>query len=109
MEAAIGIPLDKRTGKFFMDLRPARKPQYPLHWEFPGGKVEEDESPRDCMLRELKEEVGITVTKDQFLMHGQSPIFGLHVFLVTEWTGNIGICEDQVDFNWYTPEEGKYM
>ena len=29
------------------------------HWELPGGKLEPDESPRDAVVRELREEVGI--------------------------------------------------
>ena len=37
-------------------------------WEFPGGKIEEGESPQAALLRELKEELGIDAIVEQFLM-----------------------------------------
>ena len=40
-----------------------RKPEqkHPLQWEFPGGKVEPGEDPRDCIVREIREELAIEV------------------------------------------------
>lgn len=34
---------------------------YAGYWEFPGGKIERGESPEDCAVREVREEVGLTV------------------------------------------------
>lgn len=33
----------------------------PLKWEFPGGKIEHGESEKDCLKREIREELGIKI------------------------------------------------
>ena len=50
-----------KDGKLLVCQR-TRHQTMPLKWEFPGGKIEEGEQPRDALRRELDEELGIIAT-----------------------------------------------
>ena len=50
-----------KDGKLLICQR-TRHQVMPLKWEFPGGKIEEGEQPRDALRRELDEELGIAAT-----------------------------------------------
>lgn len=52
--------LIRRKDQFLLGFRPNEEP-VPSVWEFPGGKIEPGESPEDALIRELDEELGITV------------------------------------------------
>jgi len=47
-----------KDGKVLICQR-TRHQTMPLKWEFPGGKIEQGEQPRDALRRELEEELGI--------------------------------------------------
>ena len=52
------VALVDRDGRVLLAQRPEGKSMAGL-WEFPGGKVEPGETPEACLIRELKEELGI--------------------------------------------------
>ena len=43
------------------------KPNYKEHWSIPGGTIDENESPRQCCLREIKEEIGLELLEIIFI------------------------------------------
>ncbi len=80
----------------------AQRPEH-LHkggyWEFPGGKVERGESVERALVRELQEEVGVTVEAARLLMTIPHEYPEKHVYLdvwkVTEFSGDVSSCEGQ--------------
>src|ERR1700687_121819 len=54
----VAAALITRDSKLLVCQR-RRDDTHPLEWEFPGGKVEPDESPAQALVRELREELGI--------------------------------------------------
>lgn len=55
--------LVNKEKKILLAQRPSGKSMAGL-WEFPGGKVEADETPEACLIRELEEELGIKVSSE---------------------------------------------
>ena len=51
-------------GKILLARRKADSP-YPLLWEFPGGKLEPGEDPKDCVTREIREELAIEIAVER--------------------------------------------
>lgn len=72
-------------------------------WEFPGGKIEADESASAALCRELSEELSIDVAAFESFMTLEHRYTDRHVhlefFLVTQWTGEIRSLEGQ-DLRW---------
>jgi 8-oxo-dGTP diphosphatase len=56
----VAAALIDADGRILLAQRPKGKQLEGL-WEFPGGKIDANERPEDALIRELREELGITV------------------------------------------------
>ena len=76
-------------------------------WEFPGGKVESNETKEQAMLRELKEEVGLVATEYCLLetLDFQYPQLDLrlHFYLVSAFEG-LAIAQEGQSIKWINVE-----
>ena len=82
-----------RDGKFLVCQR-TRHQTMPLKWEFPGGKIEEGEQPRDALRRELDEELGIqaNIGDEVARIRHEYPnrtVVELRFFVVHEYAGEL--------------------
>jgi 8-oxo-dGTP diphosphatase len=85
--------LIEKDGKLLVCQR-TRHQTMPLKWEFPGGKIEEGEQPRDALRRELDEELGIlaTIGDEVSRIQHEYPNGGmveLRFYVVREYQGEI--------------------
>lgn len=97
-----------QAGKLLVCQR-TRHQTMPLKWEFPGGKIEEGEQPRDALRRELDEELGIeaTIGDEIARIQHEYPNGGmveLRFYVVHEYRGEL---ENRIfkDIQWAAPQE----
>ncbi len=97
-----------QNGKLLVCQR-TRHQTMPLKWEFPGGKIEDREQPRDALRRELDEELGIQakIGNEVARIQHEYPNGGmveLRFFLVREYEGEI---ENKIfkDMQWSLPQD----
>ena len=89
----VAAVIEQHDGKILACQRKAND-RHALKWEFPGGKLEAGESPRDALRRELTEELGIEarigneVARYEFTYPNKTPI-QLIFFEVPEYSGEI--------------------
>jgi 8-oxo-dGTP diphosphatase len=95
-------------GRVLICQRPEGKQLAGL-WEFPGGKIEPGESPEACLIRELKEELGIQVNAAclapfVFASHGYDSFHLLMpLYLLRRWEGEVEALEHSA-LKWVRPD-----
>ncbi len=92
LQIAVGI-IRNPQGEIFITQRSADA-HMANKLEFPGGKIESDETPEQALVRELQEEVGITVTSatlfDKLDYQFPDRHITLWFFLVEDWEASRG-------------------
>ena len=81
-------------------------------WEFPGGKVESEETPRFALRREVAEELGIELVEAALEPTGFAeetgtdgrPALVLFLYTSSQWHGEPQAREGQT-WDWFTPED----
>ena len=68
-------------------------------WLGIGGKFEEGESPEECLLREVREETGLTLTDYRFrglvtFVSDEAPTEYMHLFTAAGFTGTLRECDE---------------
>ena len=77
-------------------------------WIGIGGKFEDKESPEECLLREAKEETGLTLTRYRYrglvtFVSDQWPTEYMHLFTADAFTGTIRDC-DEGELEWISKD-----
>ena len=101
------VALIDADGRVLISKRPEGKTMAGL-WEFPGGKVEEKETPEDALIRELKEELGLDIAESclaalSFASHAYTDFHLLMpLFVCRVWKGIPEPKEGQ-EIRWVRP------
>lgn len=104
--AAVGV-IQRPDGYVLLGRRPEGKP-WAGWWEFPGGKIEENESAENALKRELQEELGIVATQlypwlTRTFDYPEKTV-KLHFFRVLNWQGEPHGAEGQT-LSWQNPAD----
>lgn len=79
-------------------------------WEFPGGKVEADESPEECLRRELREELGVEAEVRELLVASRYDYGDFDVELLAYRVDVLAedfYLNDHDEIRWVLPQELK--
>jgi 8-oxo-dGTP diphosphatase len=95
-------------GEILLLQRSATDDRRPLGWDLPGGNVEHNEDPNIAVLRELKEEAGLTASDSQVFYVGTETENHYIVTLLYKGTAesfDVILSFEHEQFKWIKPED----
>lgn len=113
-EIDIAIGFVVRKGKILLLQRKHSLPIWDKKWEFPGGKIEPNESPHEAFIREVQEETQLQVENVEFVgmhhhdWHLENATLTVHIHCFRGLAvGGPVVCETHSAYThaWATPEE----
>jgi len=107
----VAAALQAKDGRWLMQQRPRAK-QHGGLWEFPGGKVECGENPREALVRELHEELAVSLRIDDLKPVGfaedvgseGNPEIVILLYSATRWRGE-AIAQEESEVGWFEVAE----
>ncbi|WP_404370346.1 (deoxy)nucleoside triphosphate pyrophosphohydrolase [Sphingomonas sp. MMS24-J45] len=105
----VAVALVDGAGRVLVQQRPRDKQMGGL-WEFPGGKVEAGETPEAALVREVTEELGVSIEPEALrpLTFASEPLADRHLllllYLCREWSGEPQAL-DATALAWHAPSE----
>ncbi|MEC7489256.1 MAG: 8-oxo-dGTP diphosphatase MutT [Pseudomonadota bacterium] len=103
------VALLDRDGRVLISQRPQLKSMAGL-WEFPGGKIEDGETPEEALIRELREELSVETVESclapfTFASHEYETFHLLMpLYVCRKWNGHITPMEKQ-QIRWVMPNQ----
>lgn len=102
----------KKDDKFLVLLRSEKARYFPLHWDFPGGTLEENEDPEDGIIREVLEETGLKIgiiaklkTYEFDLDNAKKITHRFVIYKAEVISGKFKISEEHLAYKWLTKDE----
>lgn len=65
----------------------------PREWEFPGGKIEGSESDSEGLIREIREELNISITPGEYIGYAVNGVYRIYLYLVEQFDGEPEVIE----------------
>ncbi|MBR7159245.1 MAG: (deoxy)nucleoside triphosphate pyrophosphohydrolase [Alphaproteobacteria bacterium] len=103
----VSLALFAKDGKVLLCRRPEGKNLAGM-WEFPGGKVEKGETPSQALVREITEELSLTLAENNLIpaSFACTKDIIMLLYFCKDWEGTVIPTEKQ-ETSWILPEHFK--